>query len=136
MVENRIHVGVYGVVKAEGKITLILKGRGPYIGKLDLPGGRIEYGEDVVECLKREILEELGVEVENFKLRKVVQNSIGYEENDVEVRLQHIGIIFDVEIAGKIISRAEHDVLEAGWHQIDSLKENQITFLVKEGILE
>ncbi|HCC83729.1 TPA: 8-oxo-dGTP diphosphatase MutT [Candidatus Uhrbacteria bacterium] len=32
-------------------------------GKFELPGGHIEYGEDIVEGLKREFREEFGVEI-------------------------------------------------------------------------
>jgi mutator protein MutT len=135
MENERIHIGVYGVAKRKDKIALILKGRGPYTGMLDLPGGKIEYGESVEECLKREIKEELGVEVSDFKLRKVLQNSVSYEENGIAVKLQHVGIIFDVEIEEEIVSRAEHDVLEAGWYEIEQLDERNLTFLAREGLL-
>lgn len=33
-----------------------------------LPGGHLEWGEDVKECLKREIVEELGIEPEIGRL--------------------------------------------------------------------
>lgn len=132
MPESRVHVGVYGVVKRGDEIALILKAHGPYTGMLDLPGGKIEYGETVEECLKREILEELGCEVMSFQLRKVVQNSINYTENDKEINFQHVGIIFEATVAGEITSEARHDVVEAGWYEIEKLNDEKITFLVKE----
>lgn len=39
------HLGVYGLVLNEGKILLVRKKGGPYDGKLDLPGGTIEFCE-------------------------------------------------------------------------------------------
>ena len=35
-----------------------------HVGKWDVPGGRLEFGEDPVEGLKRELKEEVGAEVE------------------------------------------------------------------------
>lgn len=131
MSQNRVHVGVYGVVRKGAEIALILKGRGPYTGMLDLPGGKIEFGESVEDCLKREILEELGVEVASFKLRKVLHNSISYEEGEGVVNLQHVGIVFDVGIKNEIVNQAGHDVLEAGWYDVDKLKVENLTFLVR-----
>lgn len=44
------HVGCYGiVVNNNDEVLLIRKGRGAYKGKLDLPGGGIDYGETAEE---------------------------------------------------------------------------------------
>ncbi|MGL5831232.1 MAG: NUDIX domain-containing protein [Candidatus Altimarinota bacterium] len=136
MSQNRVHVGVYGVVRKGAEIALILKGRGPYTGMLDLPGGKIEFGESVEECLEREILEELGVGVRSFKLRKVLQNSVSYGEGEIMVNLQHVGIVFDVEIEGEIVNKAGHDVVEARWYDIEELDGEKLTFLARKGILK
>ena len=57
------HFGVYGVCIREGRILCIRKTRGPYRGRYDLPGGTPEIGESLVETLKREMLEETGLQV-------------------------------------------------------------------------
>jgi 8-oxo-dGTP pyrophosphatase MutT (NUDIX family) len=46
------------------------------------PGGRAEIGETSPETLKREIVEELGVEVEVGRLLWVVENFFHYEGHD------------------------------------------------------
>ena len=52
------HVTVKGLVFDERGAVLFLKERD---GAYDLPGGRLEHGETLVECLERECREEMGV---------------------------------------------------------------------------
>lgn len=65
-------VVIYGVLP-DGKILLTEEeqpGRSPFIS---IPGGRIEEGEDVLEAVKRELLEETGYEAEELVLWEAVQ---------------------------------------------------------------
>jgi len=50
------------VIEADGKVLLLVRGREPALGKLDLPGGFVDPGEGVVDGLLRELREELGWE--------------------------------------------------------------------------
>ena len=52
-------VSVKGVLFEEGRVALLENERGTW----ELPGGRLEPGEDPATCLAREVAEELGVEV-------------------------------------------------------------------------
>ena len=42
-------------------------------GSWDLPGGRMEYGEHIFDCLHRELREELGIDVQFKTELKVVR---------------------------------------------------------------
>jgi 8-oxo-dGTP diphosphatase len=57
-------VGVGGVILNDGKVLLLLRKRPPEAGFWSLPGGRVEFMERVEDALKRELKEELGVEVQ------------------------------------------------------------------------
>lgn len=48
----------------DGKVLLAVRGGDPYEGKVDAPGGFLNAGETALEGLRREIQEELGVEIE------------------------------------------------------------------------
>jgi len=58
MEDKKILIKVRGVIIHDSKL-LIVKHLGT--GFMALPGGHLEYGEDVITCLKRELVEELGV---------------------------------------------------------------------------
>ena len=68
---TKTRVGVYGVIIKDNKIALVKKKNGGYKGKYDLPGGGMKFHEDTIETLKREIKEEIGRNVVNYKLLNV-----------------------------------------------------------------
>jgi len=56
--------GVYGICIENGNLLVINKNGGPYINRYDLPGGSLEEGEGLSQAMKREFLEESGLEIE------------------------------------------------------------------------
>ena len=70
-VTPRLFVAVKAVVVHEGKV-LILRESGSYKdgtneGRWDFPGGRLNPGENFEDALKREVKEEVGIEIEIIK---------------------------------------------------------------------
>ncbi len=51
------------VVSKDGRVLLMRKSS----GLVDLPGGKVEEGEDLYLALEREILEETGLKIETFE---------------------------------------------------------------------
>ena len=51
------------VIERDGKYLIARKSYGNLEGMWEFPGGKIEEGESLEECLKREIDEELGIEI-------------------------------------------------------------------------
>lgn len=59
-----IDVAVAILVKANGDVLLGQRPEGkPYPGYWEFPGGKVEAGESILDALKREMLEELGVSI-------------------------------------------------------------------------
>lgn len=128
------HLGAYGIVIQDGKILLIKKVGGPYDGKLDLPGGTIEFGERPEDALKRELMEEVGIEVVDFQLFDA--DSVSFEwqyKEDVLLKVHHMGIFFKVlkynnEIKKEIkVDEVNDDSLGAEFFDIDKLKKEELS---------
>lgn len=127
-------LGTYGLIIREGKILLIKKNGGPYDGKLDLPGGTIEFCERPAETLKRELMEEVGIEVNSFELFDA--DSVSFDlkfKEDVIVQVHHTGIFFKVndyknDIRKSVeIDEQNDDSLGAEFYDIESLNKEQLS---------
>lgn len=90
------HTGVYAIIINKGKILLVKKTRGPYIGLYDLPGGSFEHGETIDVCLRREVLEETGIEVQQYAWFDNYTARVEYEEEKVQHSMHHIGLLYRI----------------------------------------
>lgn len=57
-------LAVSAAIFREGKILLVRRARAPARGVYTLPGGRVEFGETLIEALTREIAEETQLTIE------------------------------------------------------------------------
>ncbi len=61
-----------------------------------LMGGSVEFGEVSDGCLRREMREEIGVEIKNLQLLTVVENTFRYEgEDGHEIVFIYLGALCD-----------------------------------------
>ena len=61
---DRPFVGVGAVIVDQGRVVVIKRRFEPLAGQWSLPGGAVDVGETLVECVAREMLEETGLVVE------------------------------------------------------------------------
>lgn len=94
--ERSIRFGVYAVLKYKDKYILIQKGKGPFKGRWDLPGGKIDFGETPLQTLKREVLEETGLKLATYKLLSVE----AYTFDGKNEEYHHVGVMYEAEAKG------------------------------------
>lgn len=127
---KKIRPGCYGVLIKDNKIALVRKAGGGYTGKLDLPGGGIEYKESPEETLVREFKEETGVTLTSFKLLDATSACVYWEmEKDLYEDLHQIGILYMVE-TNETNLKKDADGLDsngANWYKIEELKKEELT---------
>lgn len=131
------HFGIYAIItNSQNQILLIKKARGPYIDLLDLPGGSIEDFELLEDCLKREIKEETGCNIQDYQQLKTISSFFDYYDNKkINCRLRHIGVIYKVKINGN--PRKDGDGEDSNgcvWLDIKSLESSKITPFVSWAI--
>lgn len=84
-------VGVGGVIFDGASVLLAQRGQEPGKGSWSLPGGAVELGEKLIDALKREIREEIGIEIEVGGLIRVLDRII----QDEEKRIRYHYVIVD-----------------------------------------
>lgn len=75
---------VIGIVEKQGKILLIKRERGDFVGLWGIPGGKIEECEHIDFAIKREMIEEIGVGME-FKGILGVSTEIMHDKNSTSL---------------------------------------------------
>lgn len=117
--------GVYGLFFNEGKLLVINKNGGPYINRFDLQGGSLEEAESLTVAMKREFLEETGIEIEIVKSLGVIDFILPWEWREF-THVHHIGAYYLVnKVGGKLITPKQfdgQDSLGALW-----VSENEVT---------
>ena len=127
------HIGAYGLIIKDNKILLIKKNGGPYDGKLDLPGGTIEFNETIEEALIRELKEEVGIDVIDYKLFDVVTTNITWNHKNELLETKHIAILYTIEDFKNNIKKTieitalNDDSMGAEYYDIVKLKEEQLS---------
>jgi ADP-ribose pyrophosphatase YjhB (NUDIX family) len=126
-------VGVGGIVLNEGKVLLVRRGQQPGYGKWSIPGGMVELGESLTEAIRREVLEECGIEIELADVIAVLERVIRRE--DERVRYHYILIDFLGYWKGGELQPAS-DILEARWADPSEMENLEMTDRTKQVVFE
>lgn len=87
---------VGGVVRdSSGQILLIERARDPGKGMLGMPGGFVDAGETAEEALRREVQEEVGLEVQQLRFLTTLPNQ--YDYDGVTAPVLDIFLVCDVD---------------------------------------
>ena len=107
---DRPFVGVGAVIVHQGRVVLIKRRFEPLAGQWSLPGGAVDVGETLVECVAREMLEETGLVVEVGPVVEVFDRII--RDGDGRVQFHYVLVDYVCRPIGGTL-QAGSDVAEA-----------------------
>ncbi len=122
-------VGVGAVIIRDGKILLVRRANEPNKGRWSVPGGLVRSGEKLKDALKREIREELGVEISVGDVACVTDEIFFDEIGNVEYHYIVVDFFADITEGNP---RAMSDAEEVGWFDLSRIGEvNTVDFVEK-----
>lgn len=104
------------IVGDAGRLLLARRAVEPFAGCWDLPGGFVEEGEHPLDALRRELLEETGLEIEPGEFHGVWMDTYG-PAPDAESTLN---LYWEARIVSGAMRPAD-DVSELRWFEPDAL---------------
>ena len=107
---DRPFVGVGAVIVDQGRVVLIKRRFEPLAGHWSLPGGAVDVGETLVECVAREMLEETGLVVEVGPVVEVFDRIV--RDGDGRVQFHYVLVDYLCRPIGGAL-QAGSDVAEA-----------------------
>jgi 8-oxo-dGTP pyrophosphatase MutT (NUDIX family) len=139
---DREEKNVYSTVSAiieryhDGELEVLLQTRWKpedtlYSGLLEIPGGRIQLGEDVQTALSREIKEETGLRIEELRPSVDIRRRGKHGETSLTfvpfcgeqfLGSHFIGFVFICRATGKLLQKGVYDGKDARWIKLSELK--------------
>jgi 8-oxo-dGTP diphosphatase len=107
------------LLEKDGMLMLTRRNINPFKGFWDLPGGFVEEGEHPHDAVKREILEETGLQVEIVDFLGVYMDTYGDGENQSSTMNLH----YLARFTGGI-EKPGSDVDQIGWFTPEEIPEN------------
>jgi 8-oxo-dGTP diphosphatase len=121
---SRPFLGVGALIFDAGTILLVERAKEPLKGWWSLPGGIVETGETLEAAIRREVLEETGLEIEPLShfetFERIMPDAAGRAE------YHYVLIDYVCRVAGGSLAPAS-DVSEARWVEEQNLGDYRLT---------
>ena len=132
---HNVAAAVAVLMKYKGNILFTIRNRDPDKGKLDLPGGFVDPGEQGEMAACREIKEELGLDLELSKLRYITTAANTYLYKSVPYKT--LDLFFEYELATADIEIGAPEEIQAlRWLDPKSMDLNAIGFISIRKVIE
>lgn len=127
---TRTQIFCGAIVENKGKIVLVSDLKTKYPG-YDIPGGKLLWGEEILECTSREFQEESRYKVEITDLLGIYQRKTGPDDEDY----------FRFIYVGKLKSTRKYrtgdpGIADCSWFDVDDILNNQVTLRSSEVLRE
>ena len=112
------------IICFENQFLFLRRAKDPGAGKLDMPGGFVDFGETAEEALRRELREELMIESVELTYFTSAPNDYLY----LNVPYQTLDFYFAATISSKPDSFDTSEIMEICWRRAGEIVEEEFAF--------
>lgn len=124
---NNVAGAVAVLVKCGGEYFFTKRNQEPKKGKLDLAGGFVDPKESAESTCKRELLEELQLDVDQSRLKYLASLPNVYHYKGIDYNT--LDLFYEYEVQQKFdVSLAEDEISEVQWLRLEQVKPEDIAF--------
>jgi ADP-ribose pyrophosphatase YjhB (NUDIX family) len=105
-------LGVGAIIEERGCVLLVERGQEPLKGVWSLPGGVVEAGELLKDAIRREVLEETGLEVDPVSIAEIFERIM--PDGSGRTEYHYVLIDYLCKVTGGNLSPAS-DAARARW---------------------
>ena len=117
-------VGVGALIIEGDRILLVERGKEPLKGYWSLPGGLLELGERLTDAIRREVLEETGLEVQPVSMHEIFERIM--PDADGRPEYHYVLIDYICRVIGGTLTAAS-DASRAAWVPQRNVAEYHLT---------
>ncbi len=117
-------VSVRAIIQADDKVLLLKRanGRDSILGRYELPGGKLDYGEQPEDGLRRHLEYDMGVTLRSLQLRDAI-TYIDHDDRDI----QYTFLLYAVSFPPKPSLRLSENYSQFAWWSVDEVHQQELT---------
>lgn len=130
-------IRAYAIVQSTENDILLMDETYRGITFTKFPGGGLEWGEGLAECLTRELAEELGlmhVAFTHFYTTDFFEQS--YFDSNTQVLCVYYKLNQKIEKKSIVVNTADKNLMGAKWVPLASLKQADVSFAIDKKVVE
>jgi 8-oxo-dGTP diphosphatase len=130
---QKFNIRVYGIIQVDS-FLLVSDEKFNGITITKFIGGGLEYGEGLIDCLKREFIEELGIEIEILKHFYTTDFFVESLSNKNQQIISIYYLVKPKDYKGKFTVNSQNRDQQLKWVDLNTTTEDSISLIIDKKV--